>query len=91
MSRTCALNILVHFQDDVQKQDLDLRPTAKASAERDTGCYILIAGVWEGTDAFVSASIVGGNFWLFSDSLSVHLTLLLSQQMGLTPCIVPYL
>jgi hypothetical protein len=33
VSRTCALNILVHFQDDIQKQDLDLRLTAKASAQ----------------------------------------------------------
>ena len=35
---------------------------------RDTRYYILIAGVWERRDAFVSASIVGGISRLFSDS-----------------------
>ena len=63
MSRTCALNISVHFQDDVQKRESRFETDSKGFAQAGIlGCCILIAGVWEGTDVFVSASIVGGNF-----------------------------
>jgi hypothetical protein len=72
-----------------RKRDLDLRLAAKAFGQAGYWMlYFLIAGVWERTDAFIVVSIIGSISRLFSDSLSVHLTLLLSQQMDFTPHIV---